>query len=219
MDPDVSVLRAGFEQQHRIFSIGAEAVGEHASGRARPDDDVVEFKGFGQSITYRTRCSFTHRFSPMIALDYSRDMRARIAIIAGSFPRLQRGRVERTSSDQRLPAANVKTRGGCSAMPRTAASEPYELTFNSGKQSNCVAATSKGLQAFFSRAHSSASSSQYFISFSAAFARSRHIFSKVLKLRPRCSMAIHPPRKIPKKNNAKIFSESKLNLKRRQRFL
>jgi hypothetical protein len=153
----------------------------------------------------------------MIALDYSRDMRARIAIIAGSFPRLQRGRVERTSSDQRLPAANEgRGRWIARLVPRTVcSSQPYELTFNSGKQSNCVAATSKGLQAFFSRAHSSASSSQYFISFSAAFARSRHIFSKVLKLRPRCSMAIHPPRKIPKKNNAKIFSESKLNLKSR----
>src|SRR3954453_3224752 len=95
MYPDISILRAGFEQQHRIFSIRAQAVGEHATSPARPDDDVVEFKGFGQSITYRTRCSFTHRFSPMIALDYSRDMRARIAIIAGFLPRLQRGEPKR----------------------------------------------------------------------------------------------------------------------------
>jgi hypothetical protein len=106
-------------------------------------------------------------------------------------------------------------RGGAGLCPEQVAEQPYRLTFNSGKQSNCVAVTSKGLQAFFSRAHSSASSSQYFISFSAAFARSRHIFSKVLKLRPRCSIASDPPREIPEKNNAKIFSESKLNLKSR----
>src|SRR5215210_7846616 len=71
--------------------------------------------------------------------------------------------------------------------------ERFYRLFNSTKQSSCVAATLNGLEAFFSRSHSSASASQYFISFSAAFARSRHIFSKVLKLRPRCSMAASPP--------------------------
>jgi hypothetical protein len=42
MDPRIGVLRAGLEQQHRIPAVRAQAVGEHASGRAGTDNDVVE---------------------------------------------------------------------------------------------------------------------------------------------------------------------------------
>ena len=48
VDPDIAVLRARLEQQHRIFSVGAEAIGQHAAGRSRADDDIVEFNNFGQ---------------------------------------------------------------------------------------------------------------------------------------------------------------------------
>ena len=77
----------------------------------------------------------------------------------------------------------------------------------------------KAGEAFLSRAHSSASANQYFISFSANLARSRHIFSNVLKLRPRCSMTSYPPApNLAQKNNAGNFSESKLNLKAAEEF-
>ncbi len=48
VNPEIGVLRAGFEQQHRILSIGAQAIGEHAPGRPGADDDIVEFDSFGQ---------------------------------------------------------------------------------------------------------------------------------------------------------------------------
>jgi hypothetical protein len=32
MDPEVIVLRTGFQQQHRMPAVGAQTVGEHASG-------------------------------------------------------------------------------------------------------------------------------------------------------------------------------------------
>ena len=47
VDPEIGILRAGLEQQHRILAVRAQAIGEHASGRARTDDDVVEFEIFG----------------------------------------------------------------------------------------------------------------------------------------------------------------------------
>ena len=50
VDPEVGVLRAGFEQQHRMLAVRAETIGEHASGRARTDDDVIEFQNFGGSV-------------------------------------------------------------------------------------------------------------------------------------------------------------------------
>jgi hypothetical protein len=62
-----------------------------------------------------------------------------------------------------------------------------------------------GGEAFLSRAHSSASAIQYFISFSANLARSRHIFSNVLKFRPRCSMASNPRSNSLKKIMTEIF--------------
>ena len=43
MDPEIIVAAAGFEQQHPVARIGAEAVGQHAAGRSRADDDIVEF--------------------------------------------------------------------------------------------------------------------------------------------------------------------------------
>ena len=43
VDPEVGILWARLEQQHRILAVRAQAVGEHAAGRACADDDVVEF--------------------------------------------------------------------------------------------------------------------------------------------------------------------------------
>ena len=42
VDPVVIVLRAGFDQQHALAGIGAEPVGQQATGRTRTHDDVVE---------------------------------------------------------------------------------------------------------------------------------------------------------------------------------
>ena len=47
VDPEIAVLRAGFQQQHRMPAVGAEAIGEHASGGAGADDDVIEFGSVG----------------------------------------------------------------------------------------------------------------------------------------------------------------------------
>ena len=43
VDPEIAVLRSGLQQQHGVFAVGAQAIGEHASGRAGADDDIVEF--------------------------------------------------------------------------------------------------------------------------------------------------------------------------------
>ena len=43
VDPDIAVLRAGLQQQHGMLAVRAQAIGEHAAGRAGADDDVVEF--------------------------------------------------------------------------------------------------------------------------------------------------------------------------------
>ena len=51
VDPEVAVLRSGLQQQHGVLAVGAQAIGEHTSGRAGADDDVVEF---GSSCS----CSF-----------------------------------------------------------------------------------------------------------------------------------------------------------------
>src|ERR1700732_1379596 len=45
VNPKVGILGSGLEEQHRISSIRAQAIGKHASGRAGTDDDVVEFCG------------------------------------------------------------------------------------------------------------------------------------------------------------------------------
>ena len=50
MDPDIAVLRAGLEQQHRMLAVRAQPVGEHASGGAGADDDIIEFGGFPRAI-------------------------------------------------------------------------------------------------------------------------------------------------------------------------
>ncbi len=50
VNPDVGVLRAGFQQQHRMLAVGGEPVGEHAAGRAGADDDVIEFGGFSRPV-------------------------------------------------------------------------------------------------------------------------------------------------------------------------
>ena len=41
--PDPVVAAAGFEQQHAILGIRRKAIGQHAAGRARADNDVVVF--------------------------------------------------------------------------------------------------------------------------------------------------------------------------------
>ena len=43
VDPEIAILRSGLQQQHGMFAVGAQAIGEHTSGRAGADDDVVEF--------------------------------------------------------------------------------------------------------------------------------------------------------------------------------
>ena len=43
VDPEIGVFRSGFQQQHGMLAVGAQAIGEHASGRAGADDDVIEF--------------------------------------------------------------------------------------------------------------------------------------------------------------------------------
>ncbi len=43
VDPVPVVLAARFDEQHARLSVPREAIGEHASGAARADDDVVEF--------------------------------------------------------------------------------------------------------------------------------------------------------------------------------
>ena len=52
VDPDVGVLWAGLEQQHRLLAVRAQTIGQHASRRSRADDDVVEFSDLGQSAPY-----------------------------------------------------------------------------------------------------------------------------------------------------------------------
>src|SRR5262249_38674414 len=43
VDPDIGVLRSRFEQPHRMLAVRAQPIGQHASGRAGTDDDVIEF--------------------------------------------------------------------------------------------------------------------------------------------------------------------------------
>ena len=50
MDPDVGILRAGFQQQHRMLAVGGKPIGEHAAGRTGADDDVVELGGFSRPV-------------------------------------------------------------------------------------------------------------------------------------------------------------------------
>src|ERR1700731_2639178 len=45
-----------------MLSVGAQTVGEHASGGARTDDDIVEFESFGRSITGAKAGRTIHRF-------------------------------------------------------------------------------------------------------------------------------------------------------------
>jgi hypothetical protein len=47
VNPEIGVPWTRFEQQHRVFSVGAQAIGEHAPGRARANHDVVVFGSFG----------------------------------------------------------------------------------------------------------------------------------------------------------------------------
>ena len=42
MDPRVPVASAGLDKQNAARGVGGEAIGEHATGRARADDYVVE---------------------------------------------------------------------------------------------------------------------------------------------------------------------------------
>src|SRR5436309_1676081 len=45
VDPEIGILRSGLQQQHGMFAVGTQAIGEHTSGRAGADDNVVEFRG------------------------------------------------------------------------------------------------------------------------------------------------------------------------------
>jgi hypothetical protein len=45
VDPRVAVLAARLKQKHARRAVGGQAAGQHASGRAGPDDDEVEFSG------------------------------------------------------------------------------------------------------------------------------------------------------------------------------
>jgi hypothetical protein len=47
VDPRIAVVAAGFQQQHAGPGIGAQAIGEHAAGRAGADDDEVVFSAGG----------------------------------------------------------------------------------------------------------------------------------------------------------------------------
>src|SRR5581483_9411670 len=42
VDPEIVVAWTRLEQQHRVPAVGAQAIGQHASGRSRTNDDVVE---------------------------------------------------------------------------------------------------------------------------------------------------------------------------------
>ena len=44
VDPQMRVFRPGLEQQHGMFAVRGQAVGEHTSRRARADNDVIEFE-------------------------------------------------------------------------------------------------------------------------------------------------------------------------------
>ena len=50
VNPDVGVLWARFQQQHRMLAVGREPVGQHAPGRAGADDDVIEFGGCSRPV-------------------------------------------------------------------------------------------------------------------------------------------------------------------------
>ena len=52
VEPDPVVAAAGFQQQHAVVRIGRQAVGQHAAGRARADDDVVEFALDGRRVRH-----------------------------------------------------------------------------------------------------------------------------------------------------------------------
>jgi hypothetical protein len=41
MDERMEVAPAGFDQQHARVAVLAQAIGQHAAGRAAADDDVV----------------------------------------------------------------------------------------------------------------------------------------------------------------------------------
>ena len=43
VDPEIGIFGSCLQQQHGMLAVGAQAIGEHASGRAGADDDVVEF--------------------------------------------------------------------------------------------------------------------------------------------------------------------------------
>jgi len=42
-----TIVAAGFEQQHAVVWIGGKAVGKHAAGAPRANDDVIDGNGFG----------------------------------------------------------------------------------------------------------------------------------------------------------------------------
>jgi hypothetical protein len=58
VNPVIVVLAAGFQEQHFDGRIGAQPVGEHAAGRTRADDHVIE-------AADRIRRHATHRPRPL----------------------------------------------------------------------------------------------------------------------------------------------------------
>ena len=85
MDPDVAFLRAGLEQQHRMLAVRAQPIGQHAAGRARADDDVVEFGGFSRATLSMN--SLAQRATSGIRSNIPAGLRANRRKAAPSFAR------------------------------------------------------------------------------------------------------------------------------------
>ena len=66
MDPDVRVLGAGFQQQHRILAIGGEAVRQHAAGGAGADDHIIEFGSHGGRVFFLCHAEDDYRMRPKL---------------------------------------------------------------------------------------------------------------------------------------------------------
>jgi hypothetical protein len=68
MDSEVGILGASLEQQHRILSVRAQAIGQHASRRAGADDDVVEFRSVGAQRGFGAHVIFSPAALPVLPM-------------------------------------------------------------------------------------------------------------------------------------------------------
>src|SRR5437660_4282776 len=68
MQPDAAVLSPGLEQQHLVAAVGGEAIGEHAAGRARADNDEIEIRhaAFATGLALASARIMSDAFSPII---------------------------------------------------------------------------------------------------------------------------------------------------------